>query len=91
MLFTKSIDWAYEEEHRMLMPLNKSNKVINESIHLFEVPANAFKAIYFGVNFSKIKIIETIESIQSYNSDVKFYQAYLSKTKYDIEYRVIES
>ncbi|ENE9528407.1 DUF2971 domain-containing protein [Vibrio parahaemolyticus] len=91
MFFTKSIDWAYEEEHRMLMPLSEANRVINDKIYLFEIPAKAFKAVYFGVNFPTAKIIDTIESVKRFNKEVKFYQAYLSKTKYDIEYRVIES
>lgn len=91
MFFTKSIDWAYEEEHRMLMPLSEASRVINDKIYLFEIPAKAFKAIYFGVNFPQEKIIDTIKSVKCFNKEIKIYQAYLSKIKYDIEYRVIES
>lgn len=91
IFFTKSIDWAYEEEHRMLMPLSKANRVVNEKIYLFEIPEKAFKAVYFGVNFPKEKIIETIESVKRFNKEVRFYQVYLSKIKYDVEYRLIEN
>jgi len=91
MFLTKSIDWSYEEEHRMLMPLSEADRVINDHIHLFEIPEEAFKAVYFGVNFSKLKIIDTIKAVKSFNKEVNFYQAYLSKTKFDIEYLAIEN
>jgi hypothetical protein len=91
IIFTKSIDWSYEEEHRMIMPLKKANQIIKKNIFLFEVPSDAIKAIYFGVKFDKDKITPIIQSVKEYNANTIFFQAILHNQKYDIEYEIIKS
>lgn len=54
ILMTKGIDWAYEREWRMLMPPIYANVCAQDNkgmpIHLFEIPANAIKAVLLGCN-----------------------------------------
>jgi hypothetical protein len=52
---TKSDDWSYEEEWRMLLPLSRCDKEIAASphaVHLFEIPAQAIRAVIFGALMS---------------------------------------
>lgn len=55
VMFTKSIDWKYEQEERMLFLLEKSKKVIDGNpckIHLFEVPRDAVSEVIVGARAS---------------------------------------
>lgn len=51
ILYTKNLDWEYEKEWRMVMPLEKADEVIdagNFQIHLFEYPPKALRQVIFG-------------------------------------------
>jgi hypothetical protein len=55
VMFTKSIDWKYEQEERMLFSLERATKVIDGSpykIHLFEVPRDAISEVIIGARAS---------------------------------------
>ena len=55
IFLTKSIDWAYEMEKRMLIPLSEADRVINikgEDIHLFNFPKSAVKSVILGCRMS---------------------------------------
>ncbi len=83
-LFTKSKEWKYEKEYRMIMPLEKIG--LNEkSLYLEKFPANMIKAIYLGCNMKKrnkdtiisiIKDKEILKNVQVYDSHIsdKYYK-----------------
>lgn len=90
----KSLDWAYEEEWRMLFPVAKS---VSKKIHdgktydLFPIPSSTIKSVILGCNCST-KLRESIHNLITSREDYKhinFFQAVRSATKYEIEIKVI--
>jgi len=80
-LMAKGEEWSYENEYKMVVALQDSDKTINGDIHLFKLPFNAIKSITLGckisnelkqkiknlVNTKERKHIKLFENIQIYN------------------------
>jgi hypothetical protein len=49
----KSIEWAYEQEYRVTLPLNKSSRLLGKNIHLFKINKSTIKSITFGCAMSE--------------------------------------
>jgi hypothetical protein len=56
--FTKSPEWKYEEEFRIIRHLNHADKIADD-IHLFELPPQYIRHIYFGVRSEPQKTATT--------------------------------
>jgi hypothetical protein len=88
--FTKSIDWQYEEEIRVVAMLNRAFKIILGNkfpINLFRVPHNSISEIILGANIStELKLI-IIEFCSERN--IPCYQSQISSIKYDMEKTLI--
>ncbi|MDH6634615.1 UNVERIFIED_ORG: hypothetical protein M2355_003906 [Lelliottia amnigena] len=90
----KSLDWAYEEEWRMLLPETKSisKKIYNgKKYDLFYIPSSVIKNIIFGCN-SSMNLRHAIRDLIAARDDYKhinFFQAVRSATKYEIEIKKI--
>lgn len=69
----KSLDWEYEQEWRMLMPLSMASRVIRTTpidIHLFDFPRRMVKAVILGSRASislKSKITDTLRANKEYD------------------------
>ncbi len=86
--FTKSSDWSYEEEMRLIRLLRNSKVVKQEKpyeIFLFEVPHDAIREIVCGISASENLKVKLHDFAKSHNID--FYQGVISRTSYDIERR----
>ncbi|WP_284462370.1 DUF2971 domain-containing protein [Chryseobacterium sp.] len=83
---TKSIEWAYENEVRVIATLNSASSVITTepyNICLFKVPHTALKEIILGVNIdsdSEKKIREFAEK-----SNIEIFKTKISETEFDME------
>jgi hypothetical protein len=83
---TKSIDWEYEQEVRMIGTLNLAEKVVSGnsfSINLFKVPHSAIKEIIVGANIQtefKQRILDFCEE-----RNIPCYQSKIANVKYDME------
>lgn len=83
---TKSADWEYEEEVRVISTLNLSDKKINGNpvdIHLFKVPHKSIKEIVAGANMDK-KDEDLIREFCSKNK-VQFFKSKISDEKFNME------
>lgn len=88
ILLTKSKEWDYEKEVRVIKTLNlrhalKKNDQGGLDVNLFEVPHNSIKEIIVGVKIQlepKEKIIQFCKKNQ-----IKLYQAIISDTTFDME------
>jgi hypothetical protein len=95
ILLTKSIDWAYEKELRMILPLNETTRVVeteSQQIHLRHFEASAVTAIYLGVNTSE----NTRHEITNLLSEPRYrhaqlYLASLSQTHYKIDFSPLKA
>ena len=66
-LTTKSIDWSYEAEWRMIRPLSEASETIgNDSnrVHLFKFPRMAIRSIIFGCRMETTKQAEIHQILQ---------------------------
>ncbi|RDB04387.1 DUF2971 domain-containing protein [Runella aurantiaca] len=92
ILLTKSKHWEYEEELRMIQPLNESDIQINNGdIHLFKFDAQAVKSVYFGVNASpefKDNVLQLLSDLKYQHVDV--YQGELSKSEYKVLFQKVK-
>jgi len=84
IFFKKSEEWAYEQEYRALLNLNKADKVIDDNIHLFKFDKSKINSITFGCNMAKSRkkeITDLINRDKSYGR-VQFNHARLNDTGY---------
>nr|WP_288933068.1 DUF2971 domain-containing protein [uncultured Allomuricauda sp.] len=83
---TKSRDWKYEEEIRVISTLNLSDKKIDGNpvdIHLFKVPHNSIKEIVAGANMEKNNE-DLIKDFCSKNG-IRFYKSMISNEQFNME------
>jgi len=86
-LYTKSKDWAYENEWRQVNKLDKADTVkkLNEkeNIHLFKINKDAINCVILGCRIS----IENEGRIKKYcyNLPIRLFKLKTSKTRYSLE------
>lgn len=86
VVLSKSKDWEYEEEERLLVMLRQANKVISSKpydICLYKVPHTLIKEIIVGVNFPN----DELEKVKKFcfENDIELYKCKISEEKYDME------
>ncbi len=91
LLCEKPIDWAYEEEVRVLRIFTERTKRspnVDESgypIYLFDIPKDSIKSIYIGAHAAPNLESEVIDIVHKNGLDAEVYGISISKTRYEIE------
>ncbi len=83
---TKSTDWAYEKEIRIISTLNLSDKICPKppfDIHLFKIPHKAISEIIVGANIAKNN--EIIIKEFCIKNKIDFYNSKVSDRLFDME------
>lgn len=83
---TKSVDWKYEEEVRVISTFNLAKDVKVKDpypIYLFRVPHSAIAEIILGVNINKE--VETKIKAFAGENEIRIYNAKISDSKFDLE------
>jgi hypothetical protein len=94
VLLTKSDDWEYEQEWRMILPLEECNKRIPQTpydICLFSLPPDVVKSVIMGCRLSpasKEEIRMILEKRPEY-AHVRLMQAQLEKDIYGLSFQVV--
>lgn len=90
MFLTKSEDWRYEQEWRMLRPLKDATEVREndegESIHLYQVPGSCITKVIVGARMNEEKR-HNIRRIISNNTElghVKIFEAVLDEQQFKL-------
>lgn len=87
ILLTKSIEWAYEKELRMVVPLNEIAAKSGNDVYLQYFDASAIKAVYLGVNIDRTRRDEiTAILAEPRYRHVQLYSASLSPRHYKIHF-----
>ena len=87
---TKSDDWKYEQEWRMLVSLDDANEVKrinNTNVHLYEFPAEIVTDVILGCNISEkiqLDIVEILKSKTAYKH-VKLRKCRISRTEFSLD------
>lgn len=88
VFYKKSEEWAYEQEYRAVLPLNKADDVKCDKYHLFKFRKKSVRSITFGCAMSqsnKDVIIKMIENDSEYQS-VKFSHALLNDNDFCLQF-----
>jgi len=84
---TKGVDWRYEAEWRMMIPLSSASAVIGDgptAVHLFEFPRSAIRSVILGCRMLEAKeeeIRRVLRSVDEFN-DVLCLRAQINETHY---------
>jgi len=87
MLFSKAIDWAYEEEWRMIMATEDADRFLDaggKRLPLFNVPSDAFHSVTIGMRASKDLEDLVVETVRKDLSHVDVRRAVLDRDEYAI-------
>lgn len=88
LFFVKSLNWEYEAEWRMILPLSDSVEVIDKkpyAIHLVKFPPTAVKRIILGARISdeNVSIVRSVVAEREF-SHIEIYRAQLDSSSYGI-------
>jgi hypothetical protein len=86
IFLTKSLDWAYEEEDRLLALLKRADKVIEQKphpVHLFKVPRDAISELIMGHNAPEELRVDILAAGDRLG--VPVYKTEISRASFDIE------
>lgn len=92
LAFVKGLDWAYEQEQRMIWPLSLADRKKSsgaETIYLLEVPALAVTSLTFGCR-AEGHFVQKIVEILSRTKDadhIQVYQSYVSTDTFALSYK----
>ena len=66
MALTKALEWAYEQELRLLWPLEQADRTVDaggQKVHLIEVPSTALRSVTIGCKASECFVKELLETV----------------------------
>lgn len=91
---TKSSHWAYEQEWRMLLPLEQATRITQVKpipVHLFTLPPSAFRSIYFGCR-ADASLVSDVMEILKYSpalSHVKMYRGSIDNQHFRLNFELV--
>lgn len=91
LALTKALEWAYEQEHRLLWPLTLADRRIDggeNPIHLIDVPATSLLSVTLGCRSSDAFQSAVIQSLSELRSDRKIVirNAVLDEKSFTLKY-----
>jgi len=89
LIFTKHIDWAYEKEWRISLPLQPNEKN-SRGIYLEHKNAEVFDSVYLGCRMSVIDKDEIIAIAKATNPKVSIYQGRMSDCEFNLEFEKMD-
>ena len=88
-LFTKSVDWSYESEVRLVAHPSSATQVLNPKdtcpIFLFEFTSESVKEVILGHKIEDCQADIIAELLRTRYKDAKLMRAYPSDSKFDLE------
>lgn len=87
IFLTKSKEWEYEREHRMILPLKMASDIVNKRIYLFRIPFAAVKSVYFGSRADDEYVHSCTKTINLWpekHSELNILKYGLSKSKFSL-------
>lgn len=88
MAYTKHLDWAYEREWRVHLPM--LNAPPGDGYSLFEEPSSVFEAIYLGCRMPPSTVTQVVRAAREHLQHVRIFKAGLSRNAFTLEFNEIE-
>lgn len=84
----KSEEWAYEQEYRAILPLDRASEIRSKDLHLFKINKSRIRSITFGcaMNNENKKIIENLVAMDPELKHVIYQHAYLSEESFHLQF-----
>ncbi len=92
IMLTKSKDWEYEDEERLLVKLDLSDKKISQTpydIHLIKVSHTLIKEIIAGAKMPPNSLNKLENFCKAHG--IPIYKSEMSETKFDMQRKLLES
>jgi hypothetical protein len=91
LALSKAIDWEYEDEMRMLLPLADADEVVDGMYHLIKVNSGSVRAVVFGCRASDDFIDQVSQVIIADDEfvHVELYKATPCKKDYVLNYEAL--
>ncbi len=80
VFLTKGLEWQYEREWRMFMPIKQADKIFDNGVSLFSFPKKMIKSIYLGANISDTTTQEILKILKN---DVEYSRVICKKAEID--------
>ena len=78
-MYVKSMEWAYEEEYR----------IVKDVAGLVSFPKESLKEVYFGCRSRQEDIDGFIDLVNKYGYEAKFFISQLQNDKYQLTFKNI--
>jgi Protein of unknown function (DUF2971) len=89
LIYTKSVEWQYEEEYRLVIPRFIPAGKTNEMLSFYP---EELVAVYFGCRIDEQQKQELTILAREVNSKTQFYQASMARREYALEWeRIVEA
>jgi Protein of unknown function (DUF2971) len=82
LFLVKSTVWSYEREWRMLRELAQCDDRIaaaGSDVCLWNIPADAIKAVYFGYGYEAVELRQNITQITNFGANPEFYTVQVNR------------
>lgn len=85
--YTKHLDWAYEREWRVHIPL--LGEMPSASFSIYDEPAEVFQAIYLGCRMEPSQVQSVIQTAIKVLPHIKIYRSVPSRTSYALNFELV--
>jgi len=86
LIYTKSVEWRYEEEYRLLIPRFIPNGKTKEMLSFYP---EELTAVHFGCRIDEHQKNELAKLARALNLRAHFYQAAMARQEYALEWECI--
>lgn len=90
MALTKALEWAYEQELRLLWPLEEADRSVtagNAKVHLIDVPTTALRSVTIGCKAAEEFVKELLHTVGSFKSSIAVRAATIDDHSFSLNYR----
>ena len=89
IFWTKSADWEYEQELRMIanpkIASRREESADGQDIYLYNFPPDCLKEVIFGIRMPRDQRLHIVKLVRDGYPDVQFFEAVLSEEKFDLD------
>lgn len=90
LALTKALEWAYEQELRLLWPLELADRTVDvgsAKVHLIDVPATALRSVTIGCKANEEFVKELLQVVGDVGSRVTVRASVMDDRSFSLNYR----
>lgn len=90
LALTKALEWAYEQELRLLWPLELADRTVDAGgtkVHLIDVPATALRSVTIGCKANEEFVKELLQAVGAAGAKVTVRASSMDDRSFSLNYR----